>query len=50
MKTAFFIFAALVITFMLSAILLGEYHSALSVIIGFSAGLGFSELLKREII
>lgn len=50
MKKSFAIFAALIIAFIISAILFGEYHSALSVIIGFAAGIGYAELVRREIV
>lgn len=50
MKKVIAIFACLVLSFIVSAILFGEYHSALSVIIGFAAGIGYSELVRRHIV
>lgn len=50
MKKAVFVFLALVIIFILSATLFGEYHSSLSVIAGFAGGVGFYELTQRNII
>jgi len=50
MKKIFWHLMVLIIAFILSAVLTGEYHSALSVCVGYAVGLGVSEALNRGLI
>lgn len=43
-KNVFFAFFFLVVAFVVSAVTFGEFHSALSVIIGYGAGVSFAKL------
>ena len=50
MKRVFWHLMVLIIAFILSAVLTGEYHSAISVCVGYGVGLGVSEALNRKIL
>lgn len=47
MKKAFFYFAGLVVMFILAAIILGDYYSALTGLIFYVAGIGATKLIDH---